>query len=304
MFVPGAQPPERVWGDDRPPVVTLKTVANLGSDGRVSLDRDHLESVLTEGRRLTRIVPRKSFPTPTGARWRDIMLTVTDTHVIVEARRKSRGDSFAEAGFADDRKKEGPDDMWVLLKGFGMRGGVLPFNDKEIDFKTRTNLKQYVSVVRKRLRALIPGIDRDPIPYEKNGRCYRTVFQIASQEVVRFPTPEGTSWTEVSITLLGEDAIRITVPEVTRLTGSTHLLERDGEVPRWEVAERESELGREYNFRMLGLTDEARGGGRRGKSVNCGLSRQGGGKTPRRRRSHDRTLRIPHGADGDQGPPL
>ena len=105
MFVPGAQPPERVWGDDRPPVVTLKTVANLGSDGRVTLDRDHLESVLTEGRRLTRIVPRKSFPTPTGARWRDIMLTVTDTHVIVEARRKSRRYSFAEAGFADDRKK-------------------------------------------------------------------------------------------------------------------------------------------------------------------------------------------------------
>jgi hypothetical protein len=243
VFVPGAEPQTEIWKGDPPSVVSMKTVAGLGSDGQLELDRNHLESILSEGRRKAPIKAQKSFPTPAGAKWRDIMMTVTDTHVTVEANRKSREFSFAEAGFEERRKKGAPDCIWVLLKVFGMRGGVLPFTDHVLDLSTRINLKQYVTVVRKRLRALIPGIDSDPIPYDKDERCYRTAFKIASQEMLRFPTPEGTSWAKMSITLLREDAIRITVPEITRSTESAHVLEQGTEVQQWETAERETELG-------------------------------------------------------------
>ena len=138
-----------------------------------------------------------------------------------------------------------------------MRGGVIPCDGTDLDHNTRTNLKQYVAQLRRRLRALIPDIGGDPIPYDNDERGYRTAFQIASQDSVLFPMPEGTAWPTVTITLTRRGAIRISVPTTTeRYAASTYAKKPSGDVHRWELAERESELAREYDLRMLGLADD------------------------------------------------
>lgn len=256
VFVPGAEPPEGVWRGDLPSIVSLKTVAGLGGNGRLELDRNHLESILSEGRRKAPVKARKSYPTPAGIGWRNVTVSMTDTHITVEANRRSVDYSFAEAGFEEKRKGQVPDAIWGLLKVFSMRGGMIPVSDDLLDRSTRTNLKQYVTELRRRLRALIPAIDGDPIPYDKDERCYRTAFRIVTEETIHFPTPVGTSWAQVSITLRGNDIIYIAVPEIERYSESTYLEEQGNEMHQWEVAEREAKLERRYDLRTLQIADE------------------------------------------------
>ena len=65
VFVPGDPPPEEIWKGDRPSIVPLKTIASL-TDRGLALDRDHVESLLFEGKRKKPLKVQKSFPTPAG----------------------------------------------------------------------------------------------------------------------------------------------------------------------------------------------------------------------------------------------
>ncbi len=255
VLVPGEVPPQDAWTGEPPAVVTLKLVAHLEED-RLTFDRDHLEGLLTGDRRKAPIKAQESFPTPPGTRWDEVMVWVTDSTITVEAKRRSRDFSFQAAGFEEKRKRGVPDAIWTLLKAFAMRGGEIPFNGAGLDHNARTNLKQYVSELRQRLRALIPGIDGDPVPHVKSERCYRMAFKIASQDGVTFPVPDGTKWPDVTITLISSGAIRISVPTTERFAASSYVEEPGGEVHQWEAAERASELEREYDLRMLGLADD------------------------------------------------
>lgn len=256
VLVPGEVPPQDVWTGEPPAVVALKLVACLEED-RLTFDRDHLEGLLTGDRRKAPIKAQESFPTPPGARWHEVMVWVTESTITVEAKRRSRNFSFQAAGFEEQRKRGVPDGIWGLLKVFAMRGGLIPFDGADLDHSIRTNLKQYVRVLRKRLRALIPGIDGDPVPHVKDERCYRMAFKIASQDGVTFPVPGGTKWPNVTITLTRPGAIRISVPASERFTASSFHEAGDGEVHQREAAERASELEREYDLRMLGLADQS-----------------------------------------------
>jgi len=254
VLVPGEVPPQDAWTGEPPAVVPLKLVARLEKD-RLTFDRDHLEGLLIGSRRMAPIKAQESFPTPPGTRWDEVMVWVTDSTITVEAKRRSRDFSFQAAGFEEKRKRGVPDVIWTLLKVFAMHGGEIPFNGAGLNHKTRTNLKQYVSVLRQRLRALIPGIDGDPVPHVTSERCYRMAFKIASQDGVTFPVPDGTKWPDVTITLIGSGAIRISVPATERFAASSYVGEPGGEVHQWEAAERASELEREYDLRVLGLAD-------------------------------------------------
>ena len=254
VLVPGEVPPQDVWTGEPPAVVALKLVAGLEED-HLTFDRDHLEGLLTGDRRKAPIKAQESFPTPPGTRWDKVMVWVTDSTITVEAKRRSREFSFQAAGFEEKRKRGVPDAIWALLKVFAMRGGEIPFNGAGLDYKTRTNLKQYVSVLRQRIRAVIPGIDGDPVPHVKSERCYRMAFKIASQDGVTFPVPEGTKWPDVSITLMSSGAIRISLPTTERFAASSYVEEPGGELHQWEAAQRASELERKYDLRMLGLAD-------------------------------------------------
>lgn len=255
VLVPGDLPPQDAWTGESPVVVPLKLIARL-EDERLAFDRDHLEGLLTGDRRKAPIKAQDSFPTPPGTQWREVMGWVTDSTITIEAKRRSRDLSFQAAGFEEKRKRGVPDGIWSLLKVFAMRGGEIPYDGTGLEHSVRTNLKQYVSELRKRLRALIPGIDGDPIPHVKDDRCYRMAFKIATREGVTFPVPNGTQWPNVTITLVRLDAIRVSVPATERFAASTYAEESGGDVHQWDTAERESELERDYDLRMLGLTDE------------------------------------------------
>ncbi|MGQ9589914.1 MAG: hypothetical protein ACUVYA_06430 [Planctomycetota bacterium] len=255
VLVPGDMPPPDTWAGDSPTLVPLKLIARL-EDQRLVFDRDHIESLLAGDRRKAPIKAQQSFPTPPGTQWKDVMIWVTDSTITIEAKRRNRDFSFQAAGFEEKRKRRVPDAIWSLLKVFALRGGVIPFDGAGLNHNTRTNLKQYVSVLRQRLRALIPGIDGDPVPHVKNERCYRMAFRIASQEGITFPVPGGTRWPDVAISLLRSGAIRISVPVPEQLAASAYNEAGDGDEHGWEAAEREAELEREYDLRMLGLADE------------------------------------------------
>lgn len=254
FLLAGDLPYENIWTDAPPSAVPLKTVMRF--DRRVlTIDRDHLEAFLTRDRRKPPFRAQKTFPTPPGTQWHEVMVWVSDLHITIEAKRSRREFTFQEAGFEEKRRRGVPDLIWGLLKAIAMRGGVIPYDGAGLDRNMRANLKQYVTVLRKRLRAAIPGIGGDPVPHDRHERCYRTAFKIASQEGLTFPVPDGTKWPNVTITLTRSGAIRISVPAVERYAASTYTEEADGDVHHWEAAERESEREREYDFRMLRLAD-------------------------------------------------
>ena len=274
LFVAGEIPPEDVWNGAAPPVVALKTVT-AWDEAKLLVDRGHLESILATGRRKAPPIPLISFPTPAETTWADVRLTVTDTTLRIEAKGKRKDYTFQEAGFEERRKKDVPNRLWALLKMFGMHGGILPF--KAVDEKTRTNLKQYVSDLRRRLAAILPGIEGESIRYDKNETAYRTAFRISSAESIRFPTPEGASWTGVSIAAVGNSAIRITVTTSERFSASTYAEdEENGEdLHRWEAAEREGTVERTYDLRTLGLADDHGRPNRSGQALFAVLAGRG-----------------------------
>jgi hypothetical protein len=274
VFAAGEVPPEEIWKGDAPLVVPLKTVAGW-DEAALSVDRTHLESLLATGRKRTPAVPLVSFPTPAGAEWSDVRFVVTDVSLRIEAKGKQKDYTFQEAGFEERRKKDTPDRLWALLKMFGMHGGVLPF--KAVDEKARTNLKQYVSDLRQRLAALVPGIEGESISYDKDEKSYRTAFKISSEQTLQFPTPEGASWTDVSIAAHGDTGVRIAVAASEKFSASRYEEEEEdgGDVHQWEAAEREGTVERTYDLRTLGLADYRNRPNRAGQALLAVLAGKG-----------------------------
>jgi len=272
VFAAGDVPPEEIWNGDAPPVLAFKTVASFEQAG-LSVDRPHMESVLSAGRKKTATVPVKSFPTPAGTTWADVRIIVTDREMSITAKGKRRDHTFIEAGFEERRKRAAPDRLWALLKAFAMHGGVLPF--RAVEDRTRTNLKQYVSDLRQRLAALLPGIEGESIAHDKDGKSYRTVFRISCEEVLQFPTPRGASWTDVSITKRGDSSIRIAVTATEEFATSDYSDEDDGSTHQWVGAERKGMVHRDYDLRMLKLADDEDRPNRAGQALLSVLSGEG-----------------------------
>jgi len=255
VFAAGDVPPEEIWNGDAPPVVALKTVASFEQAG-LSVDRPHIESLLSAGRKKAPVVSMSSFPTPAGTTWADVRIIVNKAELSITAKGKLRQYTFKEAGFEEGRKRNAPNRLWTLLKAFAMHGGVLPF--KAVEEKDRDNLKQYVSDLRDSIAALIPGIDGDIITYDKRRKTYNTAFRISSEQTLQFPTPEGPSWSDVSIARHGDTGIRIAMTAREKFSASGYTKdEKDGEdAHQWEAAEREGTIGRTYDLRMLKLADD------------------------------------------------
>ena len=255
ILVPGATPPREIFQDDSPPVVTLSMVAELVGNG-VSIDQSRLASFLFSAKRPRPRPQSSSFPTPSGVTWSDVFVTIADFSVEIEARGKTRQYSFQQASFESEKQQGLPVQEWHVLTVIAMRGGVVSSDDERLDHRVRNNLKQYVSKLRGRLHALIPKIGGDPISFDDAVRCYRTTFGISTAEIVTFPTPSGTEWSDVSISHVRTDIVRIGV-EATEVFGAHGQTATAGHaVHHWEAAERASTLSRDYPLRVLGLTTE------------------------------------------------
>jgi hypothetical protein len=163
--------------------------------------------------------------------------------------------------------------LWKLLELFAVHGGVLPFSAAE--GKARENLKKYVSELRDRLAALLPAIDGDPISYNRGERAYRTAFKIHSEEGVRFLTPQGATWGNVSICSVDSSCIRISVMRSERFASSAYLEADEGGTHYWEPAEREGSEDRVYDLRTLRLADDHEQPTRAGQALLTVLGNKG-----------------------------
>lgn len=266
VFVAGEVPCDEIWSGDAIPVVALGRIVTWNGSG-LSIDRQLLEGIVSTGRRKAPVVPLVSFPALAGTTWGEVRFIVTDATMRIDAKGKRKVYTLSEAGFEDRRQKNTPDRLWVLLRTFAEHGGVLPTG--VVQGKDRANLKQDVSDLRQRVSALVPGIDGDPIAYEKTGQCYRTAFKIASDEVPQFPTPAGASWTDVSIRIEGPTTVRVSMPSTERFSTRSYTEDeaRGGNVPQQEVGERPGTIARAYELRALKLADDANKPNRAGEAL-------------------------------------
>lgn len=253
VLVAGAVPPDAVWHGQKPRVLPLSALACI-ENGKLSIDRDHLVSALAEGRRKATVVATQSFPTPQDTPWPEVRLQVSEHRVRVTARGRTKEFSFQEAGFEDKRTGGVSDSLWTLLRIIAFRGGHLQSEDANLDHEARTNLKQYMTELRKRLHALIPNIDGDPIPYDKGERRYMAAFKISTEVGPRLQAPQGATWTRVAISEARNGMIRVLF-RAQETYGVPGRRDEDGVAHGRDAAEREVEQEREFDLISLKLAD-------------------------------------------------
>jgi hypothetical protein len=179
---------------------------------------------------------------------------MADDRLSIEVMGRCRDFTYQEAGFEEKRRGKVPDRLWGLLNALAIHGGILPPNLLDLPQKVRSNLKQNISQLGKRLSALLL-LEEPPFKDSHLTHRYETRFRIAAKEGVRFPTPAGVDWDRVSITETRPGNIAISVDTLEAFTSTEHSRGENGERTHWERAERSSILSREYDLRTLGLMD-------------------------------------------------
>ncbi len=248
VVVAGSIPASDIWAGRPTLVAPLASVVSFDR-GQIIIDWDHLESAASPERRAQyRTV--ESFPTPAGAIWEDVRLTLSDLSLRVDVLAVSREFSFLQAGFEDRKKKEAPDRLWRLLHVFAACGGVVPYDSPRLGSAERGRLKQYVSQLGKRLQALL-GVEGGPFRAARKQREYRARFSIASQDGLRFPTPCGATWDCVSVAEVRSGVVAIFVD--AQEASASYVSDDEGRRD-WEAVEQQGVVRREYDLRALGLT--------------------------------------------------
>jgi len=250
VLVAGDPPPAETWRGDPPPVLSIASFVTL-TDGALVADRAFLAAAVGGAQRTGPAAPEAaSFPTPEGATWDEVRLVVREHDVEVTARGKTVLYGFAEAGFEDRRKGGVPDHVWRLLRLLALRGGVLPFDAPDLARRDRDNLKNLVSVLRRRLRALLQLPD-DPFRPTRRSRRYEARFLVSTSDTVLLPARPGTRWEGISIEEVAPDRVRFSF-EASARTVTAGAGEHGSE---WEAAEREAAVSREYDLVTLGLAE-------------------------------------------------
>jgi hypothetical protein len=284
ILVPGGLPDVAIWAEDVPVVWPLSSL--MSWDGTcLACDRAQLELAVGKRRKAKPPVPTKSFPTPQGATWENVRIVMSDLRMRVDVLGKRKEFTFQEAGFEEKRRGDVPDRLWILLTQFAIHGGILPSNLSSLPDQVRTNLKQNVSKLGKRLAALFL-LDGKPFKDTRVTHRYEARFTIFAEEGLRFPTPEDLTWDGVSITEVRAGVIVVRA-DATDAFGVYTAPDAETKSPgRWEAAVREGAIEREYDLRSLGLADEDGKPNPKGEALLAVL--RGGGKV--RRKSDDRAM--------------
>lgn len=251
VFVPSTVPPATVWSSERAPaVVPLCDLLALGPAG-LRADPIALASVLPAPVRAAVKGPARAFPTPPDASWESVTLTVGEHHLTVRVGTTVERFGFADAGFEDRREKNKPDDLWALLRVLARLGGHLGTGDA-----TTTkpgSLKQKVSVLRDRLRALL-ALSGDPFHPNARGRPYRARFAVRTDGPATFPTPPGATWDDLTLTEIGAGIVEVSVTVAARDVAFVRDDDADG---RWEGVTGESEQFNRFTLSDLGPSEPA-----------------------------------------------
>ena len=242
-------PSQEVWDGDVLTVFAMRTLARL-EDSCLTVDRDQMNRVLGRGRRQAAPMTVVAVPTPQGAQWKDLSLVVDDFEFAFQVLGKRGKRGFKECG-CENRVKGGfPDHVWTLLRLFARDRGSLV--EDALEPKTKDNLKQYVSELRKRLQTLFPAMDGTPI-VKPAGEHYKTAFKITARDGIVLTVPAGTTWSGISIIETRDGQIRFTAKTKGRFFayGDGRAENRPG-----EAAERPSTTTWEYDLWTLGLLDD------------------------------------------------
>jgi hypothetical protein len=281
----GGLPDEAIWNGDIPLVLPLSALM-AWDESRLSCDRAQLEVAIGKRRKAKSPAPIKSFPTPKGATWENVYIRMADLQIRVEVLGKRKELTFQEAGFEEKRRGNVPDRLWTLLRQLAVHGGILPSDLRSLPKKVRTNLKQNVLKLGKRLNALFL-IDGNPFQdTTRENHCYATRFKIFAEEGLRFPTPEGLTWDGVSIEEVRTGVIAVRA-DAADVSGIYTAPDAEAEIAgRWEAAVQASVVERVYDLRSLGLADEDSNANPVGGALLAVL--RGGGKV--QRKSNDKAM--------------
>lgn len=255
VFVPDALPRGEEWKQPGITVLRLSQVARVeGSALRV--DTGFIEDLLHKDRPRPAASASAAFPTPHGTAWEEIRLLVGDLSLKAEARGIRREHDFRQLGFANKRRGGLiPNAKWEFLLLLARFGGVLPFDDARLTDSQRSNLKNYVKNTRDWMQAFF-GVDGDdPLPANKELRRYECRLQIAPEEGVRFPTPPGANWSNVSVRETRQGSIMISADAV-RVKGATSYDDAGRRLT--EAAVDVGSIAKEYDLTFLGLMDDRR----------------------------------------------
>jgi hypothetical protein len=132
------------------------------------------------------------FPPLRDLRWEEISIVfISNDAIRITARDVSQVFTFAEAGFADKRKGDRPDERWVLLLGLARCHGEVTWASEGGPSRKTAGPKS-ISVLRGRLKALL-GINTNPFQNYRKAKGYKARFKIsdASHEQA-----DGRHWNE------------------------------------------------------------------------------------------------------------
>jgi hypothetical protein len=200
-------------------------------------------------------IPGEPISFPSGTLWKDVAIEMTDSEINIDVKGVGKRFSYQEAGFENLREKK-PLKSWEMLNLLAIRGGVLNRDELAKDKAGRDTLKQQISDLRSKIKAVVRGIQDNPIPLDGSARCYRAAFQIFYKGQIKIPVPEETSWTDISIVEVESSILRITYPVIDLFAGSAYGSHREKKERRVEPAQQTRQLVRDVSLRILGLEDE------------------------------------------------
>jgi hypothetical protein len=238
------------WMESGVAAFFLPDVASLSGD-RLVVDLDYIEDALPRERAIEKSQNLRSVPLPEHVAWNDLVIEVGDTSVAVAAGGTRRELSFEESGFADMRQGDMAGDRALqTLRLFASRRGRFSPRKTAATGEEKTPFKKQVSVLRQRLKGLLP-VEGEPIVFEKTSGEYRCAFAVFLESDSGFPTPAAATWQDFRFEKATDGRLRVGVK--TREIFQARTPSRGTDAPSSEAAERETRLWRDYPLDRLGL---------------------------------------------------
>jgi len=110
-------------------------------------------------------------------KWNDITVTfINENEIHVQFKHENVTRHYNNVGFGDHRgggHGKNPIQAWLTLFEMSKRGGAISW-----EFTTRKKIEKIAQKIRKKFRALFPGIDlsTDPVPIASSNNVYKTTF--------------------------------------------------------------------------------------------------------------------------------